>query len=237
MSSPALPNPHGTKLIEACALSRQGQNGVTALLHPVNFTLNGGDRVAITGSSGSGKSVFLRTLALLDAPGSGEVLWHDQPVVAAQIPGYRSRVCYIAQRPSLMDGSVEDNLRFPYSLDVFKQQKFDAKKVKDLLRQAGKPESFLLKAADDLSGGEAQVVALIRTLQLDPEVILLDEPTAALDPQSSRDVEVLVNTWFTNVPAQTRAYIWVSHDLDQAQRMSNIRLEMHAGVLSAMGNP
>lgn len=235
MSSPALPNPHGTKLIEACALSRQGQNGATALLHPVNFTLNGGDRVAITGSSGSGKSVFLRTLALLDAPGSGEVLWHDQPVVAAQIPGYRSRVCYIAQRPSLMDGSVEDNLRFPYSLDVFKQQKFDAKKVKDLLRQAGKPESFLLKAADDLSGGEAQVVALIRTLQLDPEVILLDEPTAALDPQSSRDVEVLVNTWFTNVPAQTRAYIWVSHDLDQAQRMSNIRLEMHAGVLSAVG--
>jgi putative ABC transport system ATP-binding protein len=203
----------------------------------VNFILNGGERVAITGSSGSGKSVFLRTLALLDAPGSGEVVWHDQPVVAAQIPAYRSRVCYIAQRPAMMDGTVEDNLRFPYSLNIFKQQKFDIDRVKDLLRQVGKPENFLLKSADDLSGGEAQVVALIRTIQLDPEVLLLDEPTAALDPQSSRDVEALVNTWFANVPAQTRAYIWVSHDLDQAQRMSNIRLEMHAGVLSAIGNP
>ncbi|WP_095095486.1 ATP-binding cassette domain-containing protein [Pseudomonas sp. Irchel 3A5] len=212
------------------------QNSAAYLLYPVNFTLSGGDRVAITGSSGSGKSVFLRTLALLDAPGSGQVVWHDQPVQAAQIPGYRSKVCYIAQRPSMMEGTVEDNLRFPYSLNIFKQQKFDIEKVKDLLRQVGKPENFLLKTADDLSGGEAQVVSLIRAIQLDPEVMLLDEPTAALDPQSSSHVEKLVNTWFNGGAASTRAYIWVSHDLDQAQRMSNIRLEMHAGVLTAMGN-
>lgn len=237
MSSTASPSVYPTRLVQTRALSRLDQSGTTQLLHPVDFTLSGADRVAITGSSGSGKSVFLRTLALLDAPTSGEVIWHDQPVSAAQIPAYRSRVCYIAQRPSLMDGSVEDNLRFPYSLNIFKQQKFDAEKVKDLLRQTGKPERFLLKAADDLSGGEAQVVALIRAIQLDPEVILLDEPTAALDPQSSRDVEALVNTWFANGPAATHAYIWVSHDLDQAQRMSNIRLEMHAGRLSAIGNP
>lgn len=237
MSSPASLGTHRLTLIETSGLSRQDQNGAFQLLHPVDFILSGGDRVAITGSSGSGKSVFLRTLALLDAPDSGEVIWHDQAVKAAQIPFYRSQVCYLAQRPSLMDGTVEDNLRFPYSLNIFKQKKFDAEKVKALLRQAGKPESFLLKAADDLSGGEAQVVALVRAIQLEPEVILLDEPTAALDPQSSRDVETLVNTWFNGGVASTRAYIWVSHDLDQAQRMSNLRFEMHAGVLSTMGNP
>lgn len=236
MSSPASPGTHRLKLIETCGLSRQDQNGASQLLHPVDFILSGGDRVAITGSSGSGKSVFLRTLALLDAPDSGEVLWHGQPVKAGQIPSYRSQICYLAQRPSMMDGTVEDNLRFPYSLNIFKQRKFDAEKVKALLRQAGKPERFLLKAANDLSGGEAQVVALIRAIQLEPEVILLDEPTAALDPQSSRDVETLVNTWFTGGLTSSRAYIWVSHDLDQAQRMSNVRFEMHAGVLSAMGN-
>lgn len=236
MSSPALPPPHGIKLIEACALSRLDQSRAAHLLYPVDFTLNGGDRVAITGSSGSGKSVFLRTLALLDAPSSGEVTWGSQPVLATQIPAYRSQVCYLAQRPSLMDGTVEDNLRFPYSLNIFKQRGFDAEKVKALLRQAGKPESFLLKAANDLSGGEAQIVALIRAIQLDPKVILLDEPTAALDPQSARHVETLIDAWFTGDLTSTRAYIWVSHDLDQAQRMSNIRFEMHAGVLSAMSH-
>ncbi len=234
MSSPDSTGPLTTQLVETRALSRMDQNNAVQLLHPVNFTLSGGDRVAITGSSGSGKSVFLRTLALLDAPGSGEVVWRNHPVVAAQIPAYRSRVCYIAQRPALVDGTVEDNLRFPYSLNIFKQQTFDIEKARGLLRQAGKPESFLLKTAEDLSGGEAQVVSLIRAIQLDPEVMLLDEPTAALDPQSSRAVEALVDTWFASGTAATRAYIWVSHDHDQAQRMSNIRFEMHAGVLTAM---
>jgi putative ABC transport system ATP-binding protein len=236
LSSPAPLTSDARPLIETRKLSRLDLRSGAPLLQPVDFTLSGGERVAITGSSGSGKSVFLRTLALLDAPDSGEVLWRNEAVDHAQIPLYRSRVCYIAQRPALVDGSVEDNLRFPYGLNIFKQQTFDLEKVKGLLRQAGKPDSFLLKTAGDLSGGEAQVVSLIRAIQLDPQVILLDEPTAALDPQSSRDVETLVDTWFQGSTVPTRAYIWVSHDHDQARRMSNIRLEMHAGMLTAMGD-
>lgn len=237
MSSPASRSPLPSKLIEARALSRLDHNGAVHLLHPLDFTLSGGDKVAITGSSGSGKSVFLRTLALLDAPGSGEVMWCNKPVTAAQIPLYRSRVCYIAQRPSLLDGTVEDNLRFPYNLNVFKQQKFDVEKAKGLLRQVGKPDRFLLKMASDLSGGEAQVVSLIRAIQLDPQVMLLDEPTAALDPQSAKEVEVLVDNWFAGGAAHTHAYMWVSHDHHQAQRMSDIRFVMQAGVLIAAGAP
>lgn len=237
MSSPALSGPLALELVKACALGRLDRNKSVQLLQPVDFSLNGGDKVVITGSSGSGKSVFLRTLALLDAPDSGEVLWRSEPIAQAQIPLYRSRVCYIAQRPALVDGTVEDNLRFPYSLNIFKKQTFDLEKVKGLLRQAGKPDSFLQKTAADLSGGEAQVVSLIRAIELDPQVILLDEPTAALDPQSSTAVEGLVETWFQSGDlGATRAYIWVSHDHDQAQRMSNIRLEMHAGVLTKMGD-
>jgi putative ABC transport system ATP-binding protein len=222
-------------LVESRALSRVDQRGTTQLLHPTDFRLSGGDRVVITGTSGSGKSVFLRTLALLDSPSSGDVLWRNQTITHPNIPLYRSCISYLAQRPSLVEGTVEDNLRFPYGLNVFKQQHFDVEKAKTLLRQAGKSDSFLLKIATELSGGESQVVSLIRSIQLDPQVILLDEPTAALDPQSSRDVETLVNTWFESGDAGTRAYIWVSHDEDQAQRMSNIRLEMHAGVLTALG--
>jgi len=202
------------------------------LLQPTDFRLRSADRVSITGASGSGKSVFLRTLALLEAPTSGEVLWKNQPVDALHIPAYRSRVSYLAQRPALMEGSVEDNLRFPYSLKVFQHLVFNREAVQTLLGHAGKTTDFLAKNAGDLSGGESQIVALIRTLQLGPEVLLLDEPTAALDPTSAGEVEALISAWSS---ASARAYIWVTHDLAQAQRMSDRRLHMDTGVLGEGG--
>ncbi|MGC1331876.1 ABC transporter ATP-binding protein [Pseudomonas sp.] len=198
------------------------------LLHPLAFTLAPGDRVAITGPSGSGKSVLLRALALLDAPHGGEVRWQGTPVATAQIPTYRSQVCYIAQKPAVIDGSVEDNLRYPYSLNVHAKARFERDTVVQLLTKAGKPAGFLDKQASELSGGESQVMALVRALQLNPQVLLLDEPTAALDPASARQVEDLVDAWFN----PGRALIWVSHDPAQAERVSNRQLVMKAGKLA-----
>lgn len=217
-------------MIETRALMRMDERRQVPLLQPTDFTLQAHDRVAVTGASGSGKSVFLRTLALLDAPTSGQVLWQGQPVGNAQIPAYRSRICYLAQRPALLDGTVEDNLRFPYSLKSLRHLDFDRAGVTTWLGHAGKPAAFLDKSASDLSGGESQVVALIRTLQLNPDALLLDEPTAALDPESAREVEALINAWFAN--GAPHAYVWVSHDPEQALRMSTVRLHMDAGVLS-----
>lgn len=224
-----------TPLIETRALTRTDERRQVLLLQPTDFTLNAADRVSITGSSGSGKSVFLRALALLDAPTSGQILWNGQPISNLQIPHYRCHISYLSQRPALIEGSVEDNLRFPFSLKTSHKRSFDLAAVTTLLGHAGKAADFLAKNAADLSGGEAQVVALIRTLQLSPEVLLLDEPTAALDPTSSREVEALIDAWFAGDTA--RACIWVSHDLDQAQRMSNIHLQMDAGVLSGAARP
>ena len=222
-------------LIETRALTRRDERRQVALLQPTDFTLHRADRVAITGSSGSGKSVFLRALALLDAPSAGQVLWNVQPITNAEIPHYRSHISYLSQRPALLEGTVEDNLRFPFSLKTLRQRHFDLQAVTTLLGHAGKASDFLQKNAGDLSGGESQVVSLIRTLQLNPEVLLLDEPTAALDPTSSRDVEALIDAWFA--ADRARACIWVSHDLDQARRMSNIHLQMSAGVLSGVAQP
>jgi putative ABC transport system ATP-binding protein len=222
-------------LIQTRALTRVDERRQVALLQPTNFTLHAGDRVSITGSSGSGKSVFLRALALLDTPTSGQILWNGQPIANAQIPHYRSHISYLSQRPALLEGTVEDNLRFPFSLKTLRKRPFDRASVITLLEHAGKAPDFLAKHALDLSGGESQVVSLIRTLQLDPEVLLLDEPTAALDPASSRDVEALIDAWFAADNA--RAYVWVSHDLDQARRMSDIHLQMSAGVLDGAAQP
>lgn len=222
-------------LIETRALTRLDERRQVPLLLPIDFTLHAGDRVSITGASGSGKSVFLRALALLDAPTSGQILWNNQPIGNTQIPHYRSHISYLSQRPALLDGSVEDNLRFPFSLKTLRKRSFDLAAVTTLLGHAGKAPDFLAKRSGDLSGGESQVVSLIRTLQLNPEVLLLDEPTAALDPTSSREVEALIDAWFAGDPA--RACIWVSHDLDQARRMSDIHLQMSAGVLSGVPQP
>ncbi len=224
-----------TVLIETRALTRRDERRQVALLQPTDFSLKRTDRVSITGSSGSGKSVFLRALALLDAPTSGQILWNHQPIANAQIPHYRSHISYLSQRPALLEGTVEDNLRLPFSLKTLRTRRFDLQAVTKLLEHAGKSPDFLGKNAGDLSGGESQVVSLIRTLQLNPEVLLLDEPTAALDPTSSRDVEALISAWYAADNA--RAFIWVSHDLDQARRMSDIRLHMSAGVLSGAAQP
>lgn len=222
-------------LIETRALTRMDERRQVPLLQPTDFTLNRADRVSITGASGSGKSVLLRALALLDAPTSGQVLWNGQPIANAEIPHYRSHISYLSQRPALLEGTVEDNLRFPFSLKTLRQRCFDPQAVTALLGHAGKTADFLTRNALDLSGGEAQVVSLIRALQLNPEVLLLDEPTAALDPTSSRDVEALISAWFAGDNA--RAYVWVSHDLDQARRMSDIHWHMSAGVLSEATQP
>lgn len=214
-------------LIEARQLSRIAAPGGAALLAATDFTLNSGDRVTIVGASGSGKSVFLRALALLDPPDSGEVVWQESPVSIQQITRYRASVCYLAQRPAMVDGTVRDNLGLPFTLKAQRQRRFDAQVAEALLAQAGKPASFLGKSAAELSGGEAQIVALIRVLQLEPEVMLLDEPTAALDPQSAAAVERLVLEWST----AERGFVWVTHDPEQARRMGNRHLSMDQGVL------
>lgn len=217
-------------LVEAKRIARRDAQRDQVLLHPTDFTLRAGQRVVLTGPSGSGKSVFLRALALLDPLDGGTVHWHGRPVAHGQVPRYRRHIAYVRQRPALIDGTVEDNLRYPYSLAVYRDTAFDAARVRALLDAAGRGSDFLARATAELSGGEAQIVALVRVLQLDPEALLLDEPTASLDPESASAVETLIAQWFERERA-TRATVWVSHDPAQAQRVGTRHITMRAGVL------
>jgi len=219
-----------TPIVEAQDISRRDALRGQILLQPTCFALQAGDRVAITGPSGSGKSVFLRALALLDPLDGGRIVWHGEPIARTLIPRYRRNVAYIRQRPAILDGTVEDNLRYPFTLGAYRDVSFDRARAALLAQQAGRGSDFLDKRASELSGGEAQIAAMIRVLQLSPEVLLLDEPTASLDPESSLAIEGLVNAWFD--AGEQRASAWVSHDPAQAQRMSRRRLTMQAGVLS-----
>ena len=124
-------------------------------------------------------------MAMLDPLDAGSIRWQGRAVAGEAVPGYRKQVIYLHQRPALLDGSVEDNLRHPFTLKAHRDRRFDRSGSIDLLARLGRDRSFLDKASRDLSGGEAQIVGLVRALQLDPAVLLLDEPTASLDPATA----------------------------------------------------
>ncbi len=217
-------------LLQALGLRRRV--GERELLGDVALELQLGQRLALVGATGSGKTLLLRALALLDPVDAGEVRYRGEAVRGDAVPVFRSRVSYLHQRPALVEGTVEHNLRQPFELEVHHKKQFDRPRVVELLAGLQREASFLEKQQRELSGGESQMVALLRAMQLDPEVLLLDEPTAALDASSVAAVERLVATWFAERP-ETRATVWVTHDPAQAGRVGTAVREMRAGRLLA----
>lgn len=237
-SSSAIPSSHGVTdlgpdlrgLLHARGIGRRDPKGGEWLIRDVNVTVNRGDRLAVLGPTGAGKTVLLRSLALLDPLDAGSIQWQERDIRGEAVPVYRTQVIYLHQRPALFDGTVEQNLRYPFTLKAHRGRHFDRERVIELLGTLERGTSFLEKASHDLSGGEAQIVALVRAVQLDPVILLLDEATASLDARASRAVENLIDGWFGS-HAGERALVWVSHDHAQARRVANRSARMAAGRL------
>lgn len=187
--------------------------------HDVNLTLHAGERWVIRGPSGSGKTLLLRALAHLTALESGQITTGPALPGLGDIPRYRASVLYLAQRPALPEGSVQAALQAPYRLQVRRGRQFPADKLHAHLATLQLAPTFLDQATRGLSGGESQIVALLRALLVEPTVLLLDEPTASLDAQRTEIVETLVAQWLAQDP--TRAYLWTSHDERQQQRVGD----------------
>jgi putative ABC transport system ATP-binding protein len=200
------------------------------LLREVTFELLKGQRVVIAGPSGSGKSVLLRAIALLDGIDSGEVLWRDAPITGSAVPQYRSNVIYLHQHPALLDGTVRFNLELPFQLKQNLHRQPDPTRISQGLAALQRDEQFLDQSVRNLSGGERQVVAILRALQLDPQVLLLDEPTAAADAEMTEAIERLILQWADQ--HKDRAFIWVTHNEAQAERVAELRMRMNQGQLS-----
>lgn len=223
---------HADLLLEAEGLGRRNTRDGGWLFSGLSLRVAAGERLALVGPTGSGKSLLLRALALLDPVDEGELRWRGRPVPDARVPAYRHHVVYLHQRPAFREGSVEDVLRAPYSLREHRGARFEREAVAARLEDLGWDASFLDKPVGYLSGGESLVVALLRAVQLEPEVFLLDEPTAALDAAATDRVERLVGSWL-EAGAGGRACIWVSHDRGQAGRMSDRVLSLRSGGLEA----
>lgn len=201
------------------------------LLREVSFSVNAGQRIALVGNSGSGKTLLLRSLAMLDPLDTGEVRFNGASLSGNSIPAFRRQVIYLHQRILPGDGTVESFLREPFSLAVYRDEEWsraDSVRRLDLL---GRGESFLDKQLRDLSGGESQIAALLRAVQLHPKVLLLDEPTAAMDEETVSRVEQLIDAWFDENSPDGRALVWVTHHREQASRVADRIVRIECGEI------
>ncbi len=181
-----------------------------------------GERLAVTGPSGAGKTLLLRALAGLDALDEGALLADGEPI--DDLPRHRAAVALVAQRPALFDGTVRDNLRAPFAFAVHADRVYDEDRARALLTALGREPAFLDQPADRLSGGEMQTVGLMRALLTEPTVLLLDEPTAGLDPERAAAVERVVAD-FHGADAP-HAVVWTSHDAAQLARTTDRALAL-----------
>ena len=192
------------------------QAGDKRLIDGIDLEISAGSVTVMMGPNGAGKSLLLRLLHGLLEPSAGVVLWGGQPLTE----GVRKRQAMVFQRPVLMRRSVAANVQFVLKL----RGAAKAERCQELLQHVGLT-THAEQPARLLSGGEQQRLALARALAMEPEVLLLDEPTASLDPASVAAIEAIV------LAAHERGtkIIFVTHDLGQARRLADEVVFLHDG--------
>jgi tungstate transport system ATP-binding protein len=189
------------------------------LIDNVDVSVGQGERLAILGANGAGKSLLLRLLHGLIAADSGEVLWRGLPLGKAA----RDRQAMVFQRPILLRRSVAGNLRF--ALGVKRIGGAERRTRIDAALAAARLTDLADRPARVLSGGEQQRLALARALITEPEILFLDEPTASLDAAST----ALIETQITQANARGVTVVMVTHDAGQARRVSARAIFLHRG--------
>jgi len=192
------------------------------VLDGISLRVDRGETLAVLGRSGTGKSVLLRLIIGLVKPDSGSVCIHGQDIGGLsldQLGEFRKKMGFLFQHAALYDSlTVGQNVAFPldhHRRDMARAERLD--RVRQLLAEVGL-EGAIDKMPSDISGGMQKRAGLARALVLEPEILLLDEPTAGLDPISSGEIDDLV---LKLQREHQMASIVVTHDLHSARTISN----------------
>jgi len=176
--------------------------------------LHEGSVLLVKGPSGSGKSTLLRILSRLQALVEGQIYFQGINMLSFTPQLWRSKVLYVPQKPAIFAGTVYDNLLIPYTLRINKSKDFKLEIIKELFGKLLLDFSITGQNAKTLSGGEAARIALLRAVLMEPNILLLDEPTAALDDSTKKAVLSFLAGWLEQ--KKDRGIVLVSHSDESA---------------------
>lgn len=210
--------------------------GNNQVLKGISLTVKAGEVISIIGSSGSGKSTFLRSINLLEEPSDGQILFHGQDIMEKgfDLNTYREKVGMVFQSFNLFDNlNVLENTIVAQTT-VLKRDRAQAQAIaKKNLEKVGMGEQYWLAKPKQLSGGQKQRVAIARALSVDPEAILFDEPTSALDPEMVGEVLKTMK----DLADSGLTMLIVTHEMGFAKEVSDRVIFMDQGVIAEQGTP
>ena len=210
-----------------------GQNEV---LKDISLTVHSGEVISIIGSSGSGKSTFLRSINLLEEPSGGEILYRGENVLAENynLTHYREKLGMVFQSFNLFENlNVLENTIVAQT-SVLKRERTDAEKIaKENLEKVGMGQLYWQAKPKQLSGGQKQRVAIARALSMNPDAILFDEQPSALDPEMVGEVLKIMK----DLAQDGLTMIVVTHEMEFARDVSNRVIFMDKGIIAEEGKP
>lgn len=220
-------------MIEVKNLTKKYGNNV--ILNNISETINKGEKIVIIGPSGAGKSTFLRCLNLLETPDSGSIILDGTDITAkdTDINKLRRKMGMVFQHFNLFPHlTVLQNITLaPVTLKIQTKEQAEENAIK-LLKRIGLADKANAYPSS-LSGGQKQRIAIVRTLAMNPEVILFDEPTSALDPEMVGEVLSLMK----DLAKEGMTMAVVTHEMGFAKEVATRVLFMDGGIIAEDGTP
>lgn len=205
------------------------------VLKGISTNVNRGDVVAVIGPSGCGKSTFLRSLNLLEVPTKGQILFEGTDLTdkKTNINVVRQKIGMVFQQFNLFPNmTIKDNIMLaPVKLGILSKEEA-SQKADELLERIGlgdKAQAYPMQ----LSGGQKQRIAIVRSLAMNPDVILFDEPTSALDPEMVGEVLSVMK----ELARSGMTMVVVTHEMGFAREVANRVMFINEGVIAEEGTP
>lgn len=201
----------------------------------INLDIYRGEILTLMGGSGSGKSVLLRSIVGLDKPDSGHIYFHENDIAIMselELVEVRKKIAYVFQYGALFDSfTVAENLAYPLREHTRLSEKEILEKVSATLAKVGLQGSEALLPSD-LSGGMQRRVGVARSIIMDPEVILYDEPTTGLDPYNTKQILKIIR----QLQSQGATSVLVTHDMASIFSVTDRVAFLKDGVIRAIGD-
>ncbi|QJX79587.1 energy-coupling factor ABC transporter ATP-binding protein [Priestia megaterium] len=208
-------------------------------LHDLNLNIQSGTFLAVIGHTGSGKSTIIQHLNALLKPTAGEIQIGERTIKANRkeknLKAIRQQVGVVFQFPEhqLFEETVEKDIAFgPMNYGVSEEEA--KQKARELIKLVGLPEDILARSPFDLSGGQMRRVAIAGILAMNPNVLILDEPTAGLDPRGRQEIMNMIYRLHKEKGLTT---ILVTHSMEDAARYADELIVMNKGTIAMKGSP